>query len=257
MSLIPNESNIGKANGSRPLETNASFGYAKAKAEKLVTGVHMITRHIRDEEPLRTKLRQLSLDILTDIVNGRDRGDGSLGSDISEMVSLLDVASAAQFVSKNNTEIIKREYAALSVFVDESGESFATNTSTISPEFFSVPKPEVKRLPAQVVEPVTAKVQQNTPAKTMSVIKDKQISKGQTKPAKPREKSVASISKKNARRDAIIRLFNDHKSISVRDVVEVIPGVSEKTLQRELVALVEEGILRKEGERRWSVYYKV
>jgi DNA-binding HxlR family transcriptional regulator len=34
----------------------------------------------------------------------------------------------------------------------------------------------------------------------------------------------------------------------------MIRGVSEKTIQRELGALIESGLVMKQGERRWSVY---
>ena len=34
----------------------------------------------------------------------------------------------------------------------------------------------------------------------------------------------------------------------------MLKDVSEKTVQRELFALVKEGVLKKEGEKRWSVY---
>jgi DNA-binding HxlR family transcriptional regulator len=42
--------------------------------------------------------------------------------------------------------------------------------------------------------------------------------------------------------------------VSVSDVMKILPGVSDKTIQRELVAMVEAGVLEKKGEKRWSVY---
>ncbi len=41
---------------------------------------------------------------------------------------------------------------------------------------------------------------------------------------------------------------------NVRDVAGVIKGCSDKTLQRILVQMVELGVLKREGERRWSRY---
>ena len=37
-------------------------------------------------------------------------------------------------------------------------------------------------------------------------------------------------------------------------VAKVIKGFSEKTIQRELTALIQQGLVQKRGERRWSVY---
>lgn len=56
------------------------------------------------------------------------------------------------------------------------------------------------------------------------------------------------------RRAKILEEVKRHEKVSVKDIARVIIDCSEKTLQRELLALVEEGILHKEGERRWSRY---
>ena len=40
----------------------------------------------------------------------------------------------------------------------------------------------------------------------------------------------------------------------IKDVSPLISGCSEKTIQRELLAMVYAGILRKMGEKRWSRY---
>jgi DeoR/GlpR family transcriptional regulator of sugar metabolism len=56
------------------------------------------------------------------------------------------------------------------------------------------------------------------------------------------------------RRKVILDLVKDKHRVTVKDVQLVVTGVSSKTLQRELLGMVADGVLRKEGERRWSVY---
>lgn len=56
------------------------------------------------------------------------------------------------------------------------------------------------------------------------------------------------------RRAVILGMLQQKDRISIKDVTAVIKDVSEKTVQRELLALVEQGVLKKEGERRWSTY---
>lgn len=56
------------------------------------------------------------------------------------------------------------------------------------------------------------------------------------------------------RRKIILALIKQKPSLTVKDIARSIPGVSEKTIQRELLAMVAEGILIKRGERRWSTY---
>jgi hypothetical protein len=66
-----------------------------------------------------------------------------------------------------------------------------------------------------------------------------------------RQESSASHSD---RRKIILALLKQKPSLSVSDVAKSISGVSEKTIQRELLGMVSEGILKKQGERRWSTY---
>jgi predicted HTH transcriptional regulator len=60
--------------------------------------------------------------------------------------------------------------------------------------------------------------------------------------------------KKTNRQNIIIGLLRKKNNLNIKDIASVIKDCSEKTIQRELVALVSLGILKKEGERRWSRY---
>lgn len=63
-----------------------------------------------------------------------------------------------------------------------------------------------------------------------------------------------SAIKQKSRRLDILSILQKKDSITIKDVAEVITDCSEKTLQRELLSMVESGVLKKEGERRWSTY---
>jgi len=67
------------------------------------------------------------------------------------------------------------------------------------------------------------------------------------------KKSVVHI-RKVERKQTILQTVQQKGSVSVKDIQRLIPGYSEKTIQRELLALVAEGKLKKRGERRWSTY---
>jgi DeoR/GlpR family transcriptional regulator of sugar metabolism len=56
------------------------------------------------------------------------------------------------------------------------------------------------------------------------------------------------------RRDAVLSVIQNKGSVSIKDISTLIRGVSEKTIQRELGALIESGVVVKRGERRWSTY---
>ncbi|HSE34704.1 MAG TPA: four helix bundle protein [Candidatus Paceibacterota bacterium] len=59
---------------------------------------------------------------------------------------------------------------------------------------------------------------------------------------------------KDDRRKIILTLLRHSRDLTVKDIQKGIPGVSEKTVQRELLAMVADGTLQKKGERRWSRY---
>ena len=60
--------------------------------------------------------------------------------------------------------------------------------------------------------------------------------------------------KKNGRQTAIIDLLKKKSDLTIKDFVKVITDCSEKTIQRELMELMEKGAVIKRGERRWSTY---
>lgn len=57
-----------------------------------------------------------------------------------------------------------------------------------------------------------------------------------------------------SRRENILALIQQKGRVSIKDISREIKNCSEKTIQRELTALVATGVLKKEGERRWSTY---
>ncbi len=56
------------------------------------------------------------------------------------------------------------------------------------------------------------------------------------------------------RMSLILDLVRKRKSLSIREIASTVRDCSEKTIQRELNILIERGLIRREGERRWSVY---
>lgn len=60
--------------------------------------------------------------------------------------------------------------------------------------------------------------------------------------------------RKQSRRDQILGLFVKGVDVNIKDISMRIKGCSEKTIQRELNALVFDGIIKRIGEKRWSRY---
>ncbi len=67
-------------------------------------------------------------------------------------------------------------------------------------------------------------------------------------------KSKGQDKGQSERMSLILDLVRKKKSLSIKEIAQVIRDCSEKTIQRELNTLIEKGLIRREGERRWSVY---
>lgn len=57
-----------------------------------------------------------------------------------------------------------------------------------------------------------------------------------------------------SRRELITRVLADNPRASIKDISGVITDCSEKTVQRELNAMIKDGTVFREGKRRWSTY---
>jgi hypothetical protein len=197
------------------------------KAEKIASALYLVTSFFDDQEPLRWKLRSLSLDLISNKVKDKT-------NTAREITSHLSLARSTNLVSETNHHILLRE---LSKFEGEV-ESHLNST------FFREEAPVERLLPQfQKFEPIKDKITE--------ILADKPV-RTEEKPAL-REFGAVSL-KKNSRQSIIINLLKRKKEIMIKDVSPLISGCSEKTIQRELLAMVRAGILKKTGEKRWSRY---
>lgn len=58
----------------------------------------------------------------------------------------------------------------------------------------------------------------------------------------------------NDRRTRILTILEAKGEATIKDISDIISDVSEKTVQRELNAMIDEGKVQRQGERRWSRY---
>ncbi len=80
------------------------------------------------------------------------------------------------------------------------------------------------------------------------------------KPSRILERSVGSVSlvssqaTSGGRRESILSIIRVRKVVSIKDISDAITDCSEKTIQRELLDMIADNIIVREGERRWSRY---
>ncbi|MEN9621679.1 MAG: hypothetical protein RLZZ67_113 [Candidatus Parcubacteria bacterium] len=258
--------------------SNAHFSYLYKKTEKLVTAIYMITNFIKDNEPLKWKFRDNALKLLSHNraftnVSLSERKDliKEYQGIALEIVSLSSIASHGGLISEMNADILSREFTNLiSLIEKEENKKANDETVSLSSNFFQVAQPADRPLRSETLAtPVVAPT--STPRENVLYapeITESVLDKGHTperiekKPEylsynkEVRDKPAVSKSadSKDGRQAVILKLLSKKSGLNIKDFGESIKGVSAKTIQRELLSMVASGVLKKEGERRWSTY---
>lgn len=226
-----------------PFGDNRVGAHAYKRTEKLVAALYMVTNLVPENEPARNAVRDKSIQILSSVLELRS-GFGSAGSEhverivaaVCEVISLIDIIHIAGFISDMNTEILKREFHNLVFILRSAEDAGASEKITFKTDHFTVDD----------------KGHAGGSGMSFSSVKDTGRS---TKRGGVSKGRVSPRAKANGeRREQILNIIKDKKKVTVKDITESITDCSSKTIQRELGTLVESGVLKKEGERRWSVY---
>ncbi len=73
--------------------------------------------------------------------------------------------------------------------------------------------------------------------------------------ARPRStEGVVSNTTSVGRRERILDIMRTRGVVSIKDISDIITDCSEKTIQRDLMDMIKDNVIQKEGERRWSKY---
>jgi hypothetical protein len=270
--------NVGNITDIQPFADNYVNSFVYKKTEKLASAVYMVTNFVSEAEPLRIRLREKSLQLLTDTMSLLIRHSvsdtkalkkyisvESITSEIVEIITLLEISRASGHLSEMNFSILYKEYILLGNVLKANEAEIYAGKSEISPNFFDLPFPK----------PSASKMQKQTNASTfmsrtgisakdslkghnMQIYEKDMFKKSHARTMfsnKSRRNSMNSMNiRHSSRKNVILELLKRKSELTVKDVAEVITDRSEKTLQRELLALVSQNVLKKKGERRWSTY---
>lgn len=228
----------------KSLSDNSIYDLANKKTEKLVTALYMVTDCMDTDDALKGKLRVLGVDLLSDMYTLRTLSPmdkhvhiSSSITHIYEILSFIEIANTIGFVSDMNTLILRNEFEALR----EKLKSYQSNdqhfTFTLNEKMFDI----------QSEEDIKDK---RTPINSMSFMS----AKSPIGMIKRTPSSATTVNEREDRTTKIVALVKEKKEISIKDISLSFTGCSEKTIQRDLNALVQKGELKKTGSKRWSRY---
>ena len=256
-------------------DKNSHFIFIYKKTEKLIAAIYMITNYVRDDEPLKWRLREGALELLslsiafTEVSLSEHRRLLKEYRAVSvEIISLSEIALHGGLVSEMNHKVLKREFEnLLSVMEDDESRKAHEGSVILTAGFFDPVQESNHRSDAETPIASTADFSKKRNdvlyATTRDSFKghfqkasvpdiDLSRTKGKTEylPKVP----ARAFGVKDDRKVIITRLLSKKGGLNIKDFSQAIRGCSEKTIQRELLAMVASGVLKKEGERRWSTY---
>ena len=247
-----------------------------SKTNKLITALYMVTDILDTNEPLRNKLRNLGVEILSDIMSKMPFDTNK----INQVLSLLDISSAMNLISEMNCNILKKEFIELKQSVEEHSNKFTMFNNSISLVDFLKEDESLDQKKEDIFlnkgdinvsnsKGHTTRIgiqKGSTLLKALKDIKEIKTSKTNTMSVKknPAQYEAGSFRSgfdnlKKERREEIIKIIRMKDIATITDIKNSASGVliscGEKTLQRELASMVSDGVLKKIGEKRWSKYF--
>ena len=230
------QNSLNSSKDSNPIDEyfsqDESFVFIYKKTEKLATAMYMVTNLFNDIEPMKWTLRTKTSQLLSFIIGFKDISKSreeeffhEVKIKVLEIVSLLEISSRSGLVSPMNFSILKSEFMKMIEFITGTRETVHSVQTPVDlkESFFSI-------------------------SRTASFPKDMAVDNSPQHP-------YSEVPKRNTnRQNIILNLLSKKGEVTIHDVALVIPECSEKTIQRELIALIQSNKVKKTGQRRWSKY---
>ena len=260
------------------------------KTERIVAALYVITGLFQDSEPLKWGIRESGIELIRHTLSFKERSTVNSKESVSDMFaelarlfSLVELAYVADLLSPMNFSVLKKELEAVQSTVEGKWRSTSPLVSPpffdesffgISKELFPEQRESGLTLPSSLsgsMEDVSIRsfaelerlkrvqkdiykgqedMKDNVLYKKQVTVKSPRIASSAKKPSA----SLPSDKLKEERTQLVLSVLKKQNKAMIKDFSSVIAGCSEKTIQRLLTELVQGGVLKKEGDRRWSRY---
>lgn len=208
------------------------------KAERLAKAVHLIAPAFSESASLRNRIDAIAIGLIDAAIVPFGTVRTVLSRELLALSSILSIARTGGLLSAMNTDLITRE--AHSLLQEVAGYE--------EPRLFL---DEVPTLSSIAKSAFSQESRQDTSSRVQKPVAPDQYARDRHQKHKGHIKDTEQV---KDRRETILSVIKNKQKASIKDISTLLRGISEKTVQRELSALIEEGRVRKEGERRWSTY---
>ncbi|MEK7133395.1 MAG: DeoR family transcriptional regulator [Patescibacteria group bacterium] len=269
--------------------------YIQERAQKITEALYRVTDLFSDREPIKWLLRKKGINIFNCLSflddNSSDRrlkNIGIVSGLISSILRVLEVASVGAFISAVNFEVLRREYQALADFINNNKKdilpsptvflsdsvskkivSSSTGTGDNFKESLDIDKGHsngqkgqigIKNFNGQalIVKDTKKDIKKiENPEVEFNSVKVKNSADIENKANVLYNDNDETEAKFN-RQKKILEFVKNNGWVGAREVSAIFnKNISEKTIQRDLIAMADFGVLRKAGDKRWRRYASV
>lgn len=199
------------------------------KCERIAKAIVLIGPAFKDNKPLHERAERLSMELVDGAALPIREGKEQITRVLLSLASLIELARFSGTLSSMNADMVLREVRNLVSDILEYDE----------------PRITLPEMPGMAKMNKSISIQEKENENSFKRTDQPYKSVGQSENIKET---------KPTRREAILDVLKAKETVYIKDISSLIRDVSEKTIQRELQALVLEGIVRREGERRWTTY---
>jgi len=227
------------------LSGNKFVERAFERAERIVAGIFLVTGHLDPGLPSVEEVHRAAISILPKTLALKDELRSSysvrfadLRSGTRYLVSLLKILAISGKVSEQNAAILIGAISDLVHYLHSARRSPLAEESALDPGDFVHSVTDSQKTSAHKDKGETA-------------IKDRIHVKDMGNVSNIKRTSNTSIM---LRAQSVLSVLKTRGPVGVKDIASELPELSEKMIQRELLAMVARGEVQKVGSKRWSKY---
>ena len=232
----------------------------KRKIFELTLALYRVTDFFPSEETLKKQLRQKANEILGLIaeysVNNQSSGEiYNIIAKIKAIKSYLSIAKHNKLVKPVNIAVLEREYDFFENFFERELDYFDEVVEDLIPKN-SRPK-KTTAIERDVIFHQKVSVENGNGDGDNGNGNGKNNDRhghGHIHAIEPKQASALPAGELNERQIKMLDYLSSHAQVKIGDLTGFFGKLSSKTIQRDLNDLVLKRVIKKEGEKRWTVY---
>lgn len=206
------------------------------KTQKIVSALYLITDLIKDSDGIKWEIREEGISLVSSALISnttypieKEHAVRLFLLSAEKLITFLNICLISSIISEMNARIVIKELEGVVNILKRESKDTHPPGYILSDTFFA----------GDIIEKDNKGQKDNVSSDAPNNLKD--IEKVSAPSASSRKQNIIDLLKKDS-------------NLTIKDFAKVIKDCSEKTIQRELISLVRDGVVKRQGERRWSTY---